>query len=119
MFKVPERYRVKEGPLGSDSEIDNSGAFEIPIKDENYLAIAAQDLGWEHVSISRIVAWGRKNRPPRWEIMCEIKNIFWSRDTCVLQYHPAEKDYINCHPYTLHLWRPIDQKFPTPPKIMV
>ena len=119
MFQVPERYRIKEGTLGSEPDIGNNGAFEIPIKDEIYLSIAAQDEGWEHVSISRVVAYGRKNRPPSWDIMCEIKSIFWGRDDCVIQYHPEEKEYINCHPHVLHLWRPMDQEFPTPPKIMV
>ena len=119
MFQVPERNRITDGILGSDAEIGNNGAFEIPINGETYLAIAAQDEGWEHVSISRIVALGRVRTTPVWEVMCEMKSIFWSRDQCVLQYHPTEKEYINCHPYTLHLWRPIDLEFPTPPKRMV
>ena len=69
--------------------------------------------GWEHASISL------ENRVPTWDEMCFVKDMFWLSNECVIQYHPAQKDYINCHNYCLHLWRPIDQKIPMPPKIFV
>jgi len=119
MFKVPERHRVKDGVMGSTSEIGNNGCFQLKINDRLYKIVASQDLGWEHVSASPIVALGRIQKPPTWEIMCEIKTRFWGKQDIVLQYHPAEKDYVNCHPFTLHLWRPTDEKIPTPPKWMV
>ena len=69
--------------------------------------------GWEHVSVSF------NHRCPTWEEMCEIKNLFFHPDEVVVQYHPAESEYVNTHPYCLHLWRPIGQAMPTPPAWMV
>lgn len=36
-----------------------------------------------------------------------------------MQLHPAKENYINNMPYCLHIWRPINQKIPTPPNLMV
>lgn len=69
--------------------------------------------GWDHVSVSF------QRRCPTWEEMCIVKDIFFRDDECVVQYHPAKKDYVNMHPYCLHLWRPQNEKIPMPPKILV
>lgn len=69
--------------------------------------------GWEHVSVS--VA----GRCPSWTEMCYVKNIFWLPEECVLQFHPPEKGYINCHPHTLHLWRNPKIIVPLPPSILI
>ena len=37
----------------------------------------------------------------------------------VAQYHPAKADHINNHEYVLHLWKPLREKLPMPPKEMV
>jgi len=69
--------------------------------------------GWEHVSVSF------RGRCPSWEEMCIVKDIFWHEDECVVQYHPAKSEYVNNHPYCLHLWRPLQQDMPVPPSILV
>lgn len=69
--------------------------------------------GWDHVSASF------KHRCPTWEEMCEIKSMFFRPDEVVVQYHPAESEYVNNHPYCLHLWRPHEKAMPTPPAWMV
>ena len=66
--------------------------------------------GWEHVSVSL------KNRCPTWEEMCTVKDIFWGDEECVVQYHPPKSEYVNTHPYCLHLWKKIGSEFETPPK---
>lgn len=66
--------------------------------------------GWEHVSVSY------PNRTPTWEEMCRVKDIFWSDEECVVQYHPPKSEYVNIHPYCLHLWRKIGEEYPMPPK---
>lgn len=58
-------------------------------------------------------------RCPTWAEMCFIKNIFWGPDEAVIQIHPKEADYINNHPFCLHLWRPTDQEIPVPDPILV
>lgn len=41
--------------------------------------------GWEHVSVSFA------SRCPTWDEMCEVKDIFWTPEECVVQYHPPAK----------------------------
>lgn len=69
--------------------------------------------GWDHVSASY------ENRCCTWEEMCEIKDMFFCEDECVIQYHPPKKDYVNIHPYCLHLWKPQGLSIPRPPKELV
>ena len=64
---------------------------------------------WDHVSVSL------KTRCPSWDEMCQIKDIFFRKDECCIEYHPAERDYVNLHPYCLHIWKPQKEKVPTPP----
>lgn len=63
---------------------------------------------WEHVSVSA-------RTTPTWDEMCWVKNLFWPADECVVQFHPAGKDYISDHDACLHLWRVIGVDFPLPP----
>lgn len=72
---------------------------------------------WEHVSV-RIHEYGN-DRIPSWKEMCLVKDVFWTEDEVVMQLHPAKKDHINDHPCVLHLWKPVKQEIPTPPKIFV
>lgn len=58
-------------------------------------------------------------RCPTWEEMCWIKGQFWGPEDRVIQYHPPASEYINDHPYCLHLWRPIGAEIPAPPSWMV
>ncbi|RRJ98264.1 hypothetical protein Ga0100231_005150 [Opitutaceae bacterium TAV4] len=51
--------------------------------------------------------------------MAFLKSLFWSPDDVVMQLHPAEKDYVNNHPFCLHLWRPVGVAIPTPPPTFV
>ena len=66
--------------------------------------------GWDHVSVSCI------DKPPRWEDMCYIKDLFFDEDECVMQLHPPKKDYVNTHENCLHLWKPARTPIPVPPK---
>lgn len=120
MFHVPEKYRVREGLMGSDERDGNNGMFMVPRKKARkggkpftLKVIASDGLGWEHVSVSLY------NRPPTWEEMCRIKDMFWDEEDMVIQYHPAKSQYVNNHPNCLHLWRPIGQNVPFPDYILV
>lgn len=75
--------------------------------------IFSDGLGWEHVSVST------PGRCPNWPEMCFVKNLFWSADDVVIQFHPAASEYVNNHPYCLHLWRPQGITLPTPPRLLV
>jgi hypothetical protein len=53
---------------------------------------------WLHVSMSR------RERLPLWSELREVKDIFIGRDKKAIQVLPPEKEYVNIHPYCLHLW---------------
>lgn len=84
-------------------------------KTPTFIIIVSWEMGWEHVSVSLPGAM----RCPTWEEMCYIKDLCWNDNETVIQYHPAKSDYVNFHPFVLHLWRPIDIDFPKPPTIMI
>ena len=98
-----------------DQEAEDGGCGHIFFGVSKYPAIIIFSWGdgWDHVSISY------KNRCCTWEEMCYIKDTFFREDECVIQYHPAKKDYVNIHPYVLHLWRSQSEGIPVPPKYMV
>jgi hypothetical protein len=113
-FHVPDHWRIRKGPLASSELLYNNGAFLIPIPAGGMLQVIASDQrGWEHVSVSL------PTRCPTWTEMCAIKDMLWDEDDCVVQYHPSKADYVNKHPFCLHLWRPTDETLPKPPTWMV
>src|SRR5262245_319422 len=85
---------IVAGPLGERLKIISSGI------DKSY--------GWEHVSVSC------EHRTPTWAEMSWVKDVFWREDEAVMQLHPPKKNYVNCHPYCLHMWRPLNGKIPLP-----
>lgn len=115
MFKVPEKYRLTHGPMGSTRENGNNGCFVIkaPRSTSILACIASDGMGWEHVSVSK------PNQCPTWEEMCFIKDLFWEADDTVYQIHPPADEYINNHRYCLHLWRPIQGPMTLPPRHLV
>jgi len=105
MFHVPERFRVKDGPMGSTSEYGNNGYFIIPLDgDVGAHVIASDGLGWDHISIHCEDPIGH-DFTPDWDIMCKLKDMFWGEEDTVIQLHPPRSHYVNDHPNTLHLWR--------------
>ena len=120
MFHVPEedRFVGPNHPLSSSSKYGNNGVFIIGnrfnIIGKKFQCIASDGSGWDHVSVTL-----SEPRCPTWEEMCQIKDIFWDCEDVVVQYHPAKKDYINNHPYCLHLWRKQNHVIETPPTYMI
>ena len=113
-FHVPNKFRIRIGRAASDDSIGNAGAFEIKLRNSQKVFVIASDaMGWEHVSVSRI------DRCPTWEEMCQIKEMFWDSDDCAVQFHPPKSDYVNNHPYCLHLWRPVGVDIPRPHSLLV
>jgi hypothetical protein len=106
MFHVPEKFRVLNGVGSYNSTADdgNNGVFHISMKfshlSANLRIIASDGNLWDHVSVST------PNRCPTWKEMNYVKDLFWDPEDCVVQFHPPKSNYVNNHPYTLHLWRP-------------
>lgn len=97
----------------SDESIGMNGMFFIPHLREIFRCVVSDGEGWEHVSVSL------NKRCPTWDEMCFIKGVFWGDDECVIQYHPVKAEYVNNHPFCLHLWKPQGVEIPTPPKVFV
>ena len=114
-FHVPNKYRLRTGRLASDERNGNNGAFFVPRRPgEAPLQIIASDGGgWEHVSVSL------PHRCPSWAEMCEVRALFWDDEDVGVQFHPARSEYVNNHPYCLHLWRPTGHDIQTPPSLLV
>lgn len=117
---LAERYRVLLAPAHPyhSAHGDNFGLFSVPHTRTNvWLKVLAaagdEEHPWEHVSVSL------PNRCPNWPEMTVVKELFWRDDEAVMQLHPPRSDYRNCHPYCLHLWRPLKATIPLPPGDMV
>lgn len=110
-----ERFRVKFGPLASDSHYGMNGMFVIPYAGNQLKVMISNQAGWDHVSVSL------QNRQPTWNEMHWIKRIFWDDHETVVQMHPPEAFYVNFHPHVLHLWRYQERGFqyPLPPLEMI
>lgn len=118
MFKVPEKYRIKTGVMASDKSFGNNGCFIIPFSMRTHACIIASNgEGWNHVSVHMVSK--KQERTPAWAEMCKIKDLFWSEEDCVVQYHPPKSDYVNNHKHTLHLWQPTNLELPRPDAILV
>jgi hypothetical protein len=104
--KKVNRFRVREGAYATDDSYGNVGAFGVmTFNDGRHIhlqVIASVGGGWDHVSVSPV----GPQRTPTWEEMCYVKDLFFTEDEVCVQYHPAKKDYVNHHPFTLHIWRP-------------
>lgn len=113
MFKAPEKFRIQNGPFRTTEADGNNGLFEWGTLNGRIRVICSDGGGWEHVSVSF------EKRCPTWGEMCMVKDLFWSEEDCVIQYHPPKKDYVNYAPFCLHLWKPVGIPFPMPPTWMV
>lgn len=116
-FERAEKYRTPH-PLGlPHKKGDPFGWFLIPTKFGQGPAIrvmaAPSDAEWQHVSVSL------GDRCPTWKEMCKIKAMFWGPEDVVVQFHPAESEYVNNAQYCLHLWSWKGGRFPTPDPILV
>lgn len=121
---VPERYRVTVGPLASTPADGNNGVFIVPMRRRGVgdaapvrtlQVIASDGDGWEHVSVS--VQY--QQRCATWDEMKFVRDLCWSPDVTVVQFHPPAGEYVNVHEYCLHLWRQVGTELPRPRKELV
>ncbi len=130
-FHVPESARNTLHPLlGTTTAAGNNGAFDLASPEPGWrLQLICSDGAeplvpekWEHVSVHAYRGQDGPTlrlRTPNWKEMCYVKRLCWDAEDIVMQLHPRESEYVNCHPHVLHLWRPIGTAIPTPPAWMV
>lgn len=107
-FRVP--HPTHGGPPGA-----RYGAFQIPHAPTgvSLRVIASDGKGWEHVSVSL------PNRTPNWREMEAVCRLFWHEEEAVMQLHPPRSQWVSNHPYCLPLWKPVGERIPMPPSLMV
>ena len=110
-LKLLNKYRIEHPICGWGD--DKDGAFQIPNFQGSLRVIASTGLGWDHVSVSLEL------RCPTWDEMKKIKEMFFLDEEEAYQIFAAKKDYVNCHPYCLHWWRPQNGETLKPPKEMI
>lgn len=104
-------------PIIPDLDNPRCGYFQILSPLGRRLKIIASDgKGWDHVSVSLV---DQPTKTPTWDEMCFVKALFWNADEVVVQFHPAQDEYVNYHRGTLHLWRSQTETQPVPPRILV
>jgi hypothetical protein len=111
--KSVETGRIRSGPLRSDRTDGFNGAFVIRHRGRDLFVIASLGYGWDHVSVSL------KGRCPTFDELKHIKTLFWEDDETVVHYFPKSSEYINNHPFTLHLWRRQSSPHVLPPSVFV
>jgi hypothetical protein len=103
-----EQWRKRDYPPFSEDG-DAFGTFFIPTGnkhpayhpsgEESLIVIASSnDPDWHHVTVHLL------HRCPTWEEMAFVKRAFFGDEVVAVQYHPKESEYINTHPFMLHLW---------------
>lgn len=115
------RWRVHAADTRYPSKIASTdadgwnGSFLVPLEGEFWHVRLSDGMGWKHLSISN----SQKKVMPSWNIMCRAKELFYGDDEWAVQFHPARQDYINDHPFVLHLWAPLNEELPKPPIVCV
>lgn len=104
-LRLIEIYRKVHPKLGDSSDQPDFGYFELP---DGMRIIASSGMGWDHVSCSY------ETRTPTWDEMVKARDLFFSDEETVIQYHPPKSKYVNRMPYCLHLWRKHDFEMPLP-----
>jgi hypothetical protein len=111
-FRRHEAERRATGGKNGDAA---HGFFSLPSPVDGHPlnVIAASNVGWDHVSVSRT------DRCPTWEEMEFIKHKFFQGHETAMQLHVPASDHVNAHPFCLHLWRPLQGAIPRPPSFLV
>jgi len=129
--------RIKTGQCASTDKDERNGAFTLwltprrrafmIVSDSTHLTDAEHPEiskldPWEHVSVH--IKYRNLNQKvsmmtPDWDEMCRVKDVWFGLGEMVIQFHPPQTEYVNTHQHVLHLWKPVNQEIPHPPKIYV
>jgi hypothetical protein len=104
------RWRVRTGKYASEDVDGWNGVFLVPIDGELYHVMIGDGMGWKHLSVTN----AQRKVLPTWSAMARLKACFFGDDEWAVQYFPAADDYVNDHPFCLHIWMPLDETLPHP-----
>ena len=104
-----DKYRKVHPSMGKSPNGALFGYFRVRVGDSTLAVISSGERhertgvgSWEHVSVS---VYPLAKRTPTWEEMAEVKKLFWKPEETVVEFHPADSDYVNVYD-CLHLWKP-------------
>ncbi len=109
-----EKWRAQSPPFVSEPGAPY-GLFYIPYRSVvlKVMACDGQETGWDHVSVSL------PTRTPNWQEMCFIKDLFFTHEETVVQFHPRHSEYVNTCGTCLHLWKRYGAEHELPPMALV
>jgi ribosomal protein L37E len=111
-------YRLKEiehplaGRCGANALEDQktqwyeAGPYGICVSDND--RYDRDDERWRHLSISH------RSRIPNYEEVKAARYCFFPAEAEVVQVFPPEAEFVNCHPFCLHLWWSKDRRLVPP-----
>lgn len=109
--------RITWGPMATTEADGCNGAWRIKLKGQastvNATVITSNGEGWEHLSV--VLERGL----PTWDMMQQLKELFWEPEDCVIQIHAPRSQHVNNHSRCLHLWRCTKYSMPMPETWMV
>jgi hypothetical protein len=106
-----KQYMIQHPVLGWGDSWGGSFAVYSQTSPSTVLRIIASNSGgWDHVSVSTT------HRTPTWEEMSQVHRLFFLPHEVACQLHVPEKEHINFHNHTLHLWRNHAQRIELPPR---
>lgn len=114
VHEVLEQGRMTTCPRASTPAHGMNGAFVVWKGKTRVILLVSNGEGWDHVSV-QVHERGNRRRLPSCEEMCWVKEVCFEPDEVAMQFHPSKFRYVNTHPYVLHLWRPQQERIPTPP----
>jgi hypothetical protein len=94
---LPPSWRVVERRLDGLKYVQAFTGLSLIISGELH-----DSRRWIHLSLAH------KDRMPTWTELVDIKEIFIGRDDTSIQVIPPRKQYVNIHPFCLHLFTCIE-----------
>ena len=83
-----------------------AGPFRFGISDND--RFDKDDERWRHLSMSH------HSRLPTYAELKSARYTFFPPDAEVVQVFPPESEFVNCHPFCLHLWWSKDRRLVPP-----
>jgi hypothetical protein len=87
-------------------DCERVGRYELGLPGKGYVVIISgtvkEGRRWVHLSFSR------GDRVPDWEELKAIKGRFLGDEASAIQVFPPKSQWVNVHPYCLHLWQCVD-----------
>lgn len=98
-LKLPETWARIQGPSGHiGAWFRRADGLQVCVTEERH----PDGVEWMHVSVAR------RSRLPSWEDVKVVRNLFLNPDAEAFQMLPPQAEYVNTHPYALHMWSRLD-----------